>query len=98
MKTKLKKDETVLTISVEGSIDTVTAPDLETELQENFDGITEMVLDLTDVSFISSAGLRVFLWAHKQMLPHGRLVIKNIKEDVWEVFELTGLDSILNFE
>lgn len=93
-----KKIGTELTVSPEGSIDTVTAPDLEQELKTHWDGITELILDFSDVSFISSAGIRVILWAHKQMSGQGKMVLKNIHEDVREVFVLTGLDTALNFE
>ena len=98
MKIDSKKEGTVLTVTVEGSIDTVTAPDLEAELKSQWDGVTSLVLDFTDVSFISSAGIRVILWAHKQINSRGRMILKNVNGDVREVFELTGLNSVLNFE
>lgn len=87
-----------MTVCVEGSIDTITAPDLESELKARWEGITEVVLDFTQVNFLSSAGIRVIIWAHKQISPEGKLVIKNVNEDIREIFELTGLDSTLNFE
>lgn len=98
MKIDSKKEGTVLTVSVEGSLDTVTAPELEKELKARWDGITELVLDFANVSFISSAGIRVILWAHKQMNTQGKMILKNLNEDVREVFELTGLNCVLDFE
>lgn len=98
MKINSKKDGTVLTVTMEGSIDSLTAPDLEQELKTQWNGVTEVILDFAGVGFLSSAGIRVILWAHKQMSGQGKLVLKNVNEDVSEVFDLTGLSSVLNFE
>lgn len=98
MKIETTKNRTELTLRMEGSLDTVTAPDLEKELRDTWDGITGLVLDFADVNFISSAGLRVLLLAHKHFQGNGKMVLKNLSEDVREVFELTGLNSVLNFE
>ena len=57
-----------LTIAVEGRLDTVTAPQLESEIRTSLDGITELTLDLSKLEYISSAGLRVLLSAQKAML------------------------------
>lgn len=96
---KLNSDikDTELTIAIEGSIDTVTSPLLESELKARLDKITVLILDFTGVTFISSAGLRVIIWARKQLDGQGKVLLKNVHEDVKEVFELTGLDSILEF-
>ena len=93
------KNENILTVSVQGSIDTVTAPELDKYLQENIEGITELVFDFSAVDYISSAGLRVVMMANQNMEEcDGSLTVRNVNEDVMEVFEMTGFDSLLNFE
>lgn len=87
-----------MTVFIEGSLDTLTSPDLENELKGRLDDVSELILDFAQVSFISSAGIRVVLWARKQMQDRGKLVLKNVDENVQEVFKLTGLTTILNFE
>ena len=93
------KNENTLTVSVQGSIDTVTAPELDQYLQENLEGITELIFDFSAVDYISSAGLRVILMANQQMEDvDGNMTVKNVNDDVRDVFEMTGFDSLLNFE
>ncbi len=85
--------DSLATLTIEGSVDTVTAPQLEEAIKaaaaENY------VLDFTAVDYISSAGLRVLI-ATEQTVKS--LVIKNINEEVKEVFEMTGFDQILTVE
>lgn len=91
-------DGTVLTAAIEGSIDTVTAPRLEAELNPLYDGVRELILDFAAVDYVSSAGLRVIMSADQRMSEAGRLVLKNVCEDVREVFEMTGFDELLTIE
>lgn len=83
----------VLTVNVSGRLDTMTAPALEQELKETYGEVTELVLDFQNLQYISSAGLRVVLGAHKEM--KGKLVVKNVNQTVMEVFEITGFSDIL---
>lgn len=87
-----------LTVAVDGRIDTTTAPELENELKNSMDGITELVLDFAKLAYISSAGLRVLLSAQKTMNKQGKLIIRNVSEEVNEVFEITGFCDILTIE
>ncbi|MCQ2536154.1 MAG: STAS domain-containing protein [Lachnospiraceae bacterium] len=87
-----------LTISLTGRLDTLTSPELEKELQESLSGVKNLVFDFADLEYISSAGLRVLLSAHKQMFNNGNMVVKNINETVSEVFEVTGFSDVLNIE
>lgn len=96
MNIKKSLSGTELTIMLEGRLDTMTAPELEKELKENYDSITGMVLDFKDLEYISSAGLRVLLSAHKAL--NGKLVVKNVIDTVMEVFEITGFADILTIE
>jgi anti-anti-sigma factor len=87
-----------LTISLEGRLDTGTAPQLEAELKASLDGVTTLVLDFAGLEYISSAGLRVLLGAQKVMAKQGGMVIRNVNEVISEVFEVTGFVDILNIE
>ena len=84
---------TALTLTVSGRLDTLTAPMLEQEIKARCGDITELTLDFQELQYISSAGLRVVLGAHKVM--KGNLVVKNVNEVVMEVFDVTGFSDIL---
>ena len=92
------KNETALTIALEGRLDTTTAPQLEAELTESLPGITELVLDFFGLEYISSAGLRVLLSTQKTMSKQGTMVLKNVCADIMEVFDITGFSDILTIE
>ncbi|MCF0175066.1 MAG: STAS domain-containing protein [Bacteroidales bacterium] len=98
MTIQTEKNGNVLTVIVDGSIDTVTAPTLEKELESLYEGAEEMIIDMAKVDYVSSAGLRVILGADRQMNDHGKLILRNVIEDVKEVFEMTGFDEILTIE
>ncbi|MBO4377404.1 MAG: STAS domain-containing protein [Clostridia bacterium] len=93
-----KKNGTALEIALEGRLDTMTSPELEKELNERLDNAEELVFDFANVEYISSAGLRVLLSAHKKMSGKGGMKIRNINEIVREVFEVTGFTDILTIE
>lgn len=86
---------TELVIALEGRLDTMTAPELEAELGKSLDGAESLVLDFSKLEYISSAGLRVLLSAHKTMSAKGGMKITNVNEIVQEVFEVTGFADIL---
>ena len=88
----------VLEIALEGRLDTMTAPELEAELNKDLGGADSLTLDFGKLDYISSAGLRVLLSAHKAMIAKGGMTITNVNEVVQEVFEVTGFASILNIE
>lgn len=87
-----------LTINLVGRLDTTTAPELENELKSSLENIKSLVLDLVDLDYISSAGLRVLLSAQKIMNAKGSMVIRNAKSEIMEVFEITGFTDILTIE
>jgi anti-sigma B factor antagonist len=97
MKINSQKNGTELTVFMVGSLDATAAPELEHELNAQWEGVAELVLDFTDVSFISSAGIRIILWARKQMDSRGKMTLKNTNENVREIFEMVGLTNELNF-
>jgi anti-sigma B factor antagonist len=92
------KEGEKLTITLEGRLDTTTAPQLEEEVKESISGVTDLVFDLKDIAYVSSAGLRVLLSAQKIMNRQGNMVIRNANEEVMEIFEVTGFVDILNIE
>lgn len=85
-----------LTLALEGRLDTVTAPELEAELKASLGGAESLTLDFSKLDYISSAGLRVLLSAHKIMAAKGGMKVTNVNEIVAEVFEVTGFSDILN--
>ncbi|MBQ4167235.1 MAG: STAS domain-containing protein [Clostridia bacterium] len=87
-----------LTLSIEGRLDTLTAPELEKTIDNDLGGIEKLVLDLEKLDYISSAGLRVLLHAEKIMQRLGGMRVKNVSETVMEIFAVTGFDEILTIE
>lgn len=98
MNIKKTAEGSKLTVKVEGRVDTSTAPELENEMKESIDGITELVFDFSELQYISSAGLRVLLSVQKIMTNQGSMVIKGVNDIVMEIFEVTGFVNILEFE
>ena len=94
-KTLAEKD---LNISLEGRLDTMTAPDLESQLTASLGGVENLVFDLSKLEYISSAGLRVLLSAQKTMNKQGAMVVRNATDEVKEIFEVTGFSDILTIE
>ena len=89
---------TNLEIALEGRLDTTTAPELEKELSESMADASELTLDFGKLDYISSAGLRVLLSAHKAMSKKDGMKVTHVNEIVAEVFEVTGFSDILNIE
>ena len=87
-----------LTLALEGRLDTTTAPQLEAEVKGALTGVTELVLDFSQLEYLSSAGLRVILAAQKIMNKQGKMVIRHVNETILEVFEVTGFSDILTIE
>ena len=87
-----------LTVMLEGRLDTVSAPDFETVVKMELEGVETFVLDLKNLQYTSSAGLRVILLAQKTMNKQGKMILKNVAEGVMEVFEMTGLSDLLTIE
>ena len=89
---------TNLEIALEGRLDTTTAPELEAELNQSMSGAESLTLDFSKLEYISSAGLRVLLSAHKAMAKKGGMKVIHANEIVKEVFEVTGFADILTIE
>lgn len=91
-------ENNTLSVALAGRLDTTTAPQLETELKDNLDGVTALILDMNTLEYISSAGLRVLLSAQKRMNAQGEMKITNVNETIMEIFEVTGFTDILTIE
>lgn len=90
------KDETVIEVS--GRLDTITAPALDSSINECAEYTKNLILDLQNLEYISSAGLRVLLSAQKKMQKIGSMKVINVCEAIMEVFEMTGFADILVIE
>lgn len=93
-----EKDGTLLTVKPEGRLDTVSSPELERFLKARYDGCSRLILDLAKVGYISSAGLRVLIQAHKAMKDRDGLAVRNVCDTVREVLSMTGFIHVLKIE
>lgn len=98
MNIKKNVNGSVLSVELEGRLDTTTSPKLEEELRSSISEITSLVIDFEKLEYISSAGLRVLLAMQKIMNKQGEMLLKNVNETVMEVFEVTGFVDILNIQ
>ena len=96
MKIDFNKTNGTLNVAIEGRLDTMTAPEFESFLCQNYNGIGALVIDCAKLTYISSAGLRVLLAAQKKT--KGTMKLTNVCELVMEVFEMTGFADILTIE
>ena len=93
---KLTND--AVTLIVSGRLDTQTAPELENELDSTLPGIKELTFDMTNLEYVSSAGLRVILKAQKAMNTQGSMKLTGVNDSIMEVFDITGFIDILTIE
>ena len=87
-----------LTVSIDGKLDTATTPQATQEIEAELDNTNALVLDMKNLKYITSAGLRLLLSLHKKMAAKGNMTIKNVNETNMEIFEMTGFTDILNIE
>ncbi len=92
------RDNTALTIALEGRLDTLTAPELETLLSGALEGVETLTLDFEKLDYISSAGLRVLLSTQKKMNGQGSIKVTHVNEIIGEIFDVTGFSDILTIE
>lgn len=95
MEIKQNKNGNEMTIELVGRLDTTTAPQLDEVVRTQLNGIADLTFDFAALEYVSSAGLRVLLAAQKTMNKQGKMVIKNVCDDIKEVFEITGFSDIL---
>lgn len=93
-----KREGDKLTLALSGRLDTLTAPQLEAVIKNELEGAKELVLDLKDLIYVSSAGLRVFLMGHKTMSKIGSMALSNVCDDIKEVLTITGFADIFTIK
>ena len=98
MTIEIKKNAAETIIEIIGRLDTITAPALDKAINEDIAGTKNLVLDVKDMEYISSAGLRVLLSAQKKMQKIGSMKVIHVCAEVMEVFEMTGFADILVIE
>ena len=96
MKIEFTKNDGVMNVTIEGRLDTTTAPQLDDMLSKNLMCVNSLTIDCTNLIYVSSAGLRVLLATHKKM--KGAMKLTNVGELVMEVFEITGFTDVLVIE
>ena len=100
MKVEITQTENKVMASIAGRLDTVTSSEFEKNLAPYFAmNDIELHLDCAEMEYISSAGLRVVLMAHKSITAKGgRFIIRNLSNEVRSVFDMTGFSRILTIE
>ena len=93
-----KGNASELTVALTGRLDPTTAPELEKELKASLDCVTTLVIDMTALYYISSAGLRLLISAQKTMNKQGEMKVVHVNETIMEIFEVTGFSDILTIE
>lgn len=93
-----KHDGSTLTIFLSSRLDSSTSPLLLSTINESIEQIDYLILDMKDLDYISSAGIRVLISTQKKLSASQKLVIKNVCEEIQEIFDITGLTDLLNIE
>lgn len=99
MQVDIRKDNSTLTLKLEGRLDTLSAPELDAGLKNSLEGIELLILDFSRLQYVSSAGLRVILSAQKQMTArNGKMIVRDVNPGVLDILEMTGFAGILTIE
>ena len=93
-----KKNADKLTIGLEGRLDANTSPQLSKVVETSLEGVTELTWDFEKLDYISSAGLRVMVAAHRIMEKQGKMTVENVSAGVMEVLEITGFTDVLTIK
>ena len=90
--------ENQIVYELEGRLDAVSSPEMESELEPDLEaGDRDILLDISKVQYISSAGLRILLVAHKKSLRNNRVLsIAGVNQSIREIFDITGYSAMLN--
>ena len=98
MTIEIKKNGLQAIIEIVGRLDANTAPLLEKTINEDIADVENLIFDLSGLEYISSAGLRVILNAQKKMQQKGSMKVQKVREEVMDIFEITGFADILTIE
>lgn len=96
MNYNVKTDSDRMLIELEGRLDTATSPQLDDFLHTSLGGVNKLIIDISKLDYISSAGLRVLLYAHKTVSKQGKMAITGCSEEIREIFDITGFSDILD--
>ena len=93
------KNGTTLTVKPKGRLDTVTSPELEKRMAPEMEGMTEIIIDMERVEYISSGGLRVLLAAEQEMEDRdGQMKVIHVNEHIMKILDITGFLDIITVE
>lgn len=95
---KTERDDNKLTVTLNGKLDAVTAIELDKVMSKELDGVKHLTIDLKNLSYMASAGLRILLKTQKRMNNQGYMLVKNIQRDVRTVMDMTGFSTLLTLE
>lgn len=98
MNLKTTAENNTATISIDGRLDTMTSPELIAEIEKAAPANDKLILDVSGLEYISSAGVRALVTAHKRMAQKGGFTVKSPNKNVLEIIKLTGLTAILNIQ
>ncbi len=87
-----------LTLSLAGRLDTITSPDLCDVLEESLKNVDRLILDFSQVIYLSSAGIRAIINANKMMSNRDGMVVRNVPSDVLGILKMSGIIDYLNVE
>ena len=87
-----------LTLIIKGELNSVTAPQLEDVISKTIRNVEVLIFDMTDLEYLSSAGLRVLLVAQKVMAKQGKMILRHVNNSVIDIFVMTGFINILTIE
>ena len=98
MEIKTSRNEDELTVALSGRLDTLTSPVFEKKMKEELEGVNKLIVDLSELEYISSAGLRVLLISYRAMENRNGMVVRNPAPMIVEVFKITGFAEIFGVE
>ena len=98
MKVTSSKNGSACTLTVEGKIDTVSAPELEEAVKSNLPKCDKMIFDFTNADYISSAGLRVLVYAQRELMKKGGVTVTGVNDSIKKIFTVTGMYKILKIK
>ncbi len=98
MRYAITKDGDALTVAIWGRLDATSCPELESALADELDGIADLTVDLAQVVYVSSMGLRLLLSWQKLMFKQGAMRIVNVPDEVMALFDETGFTEIIDIQ
>ena len=98
MKVTASKQGSVCTLTVEGKIDTMTAPELEEAVKSNLPNCDKMIFDFNHADYITSAGMRVLVYAQRELMKKGGVEVTGVNDSIKNIFTVTGMNKVLKIK